>query len=218
MKKNILEKIAILIIFIILFAVIMKTPLIYKYKNSGKLIINEVMASNKLTIKDSNGNYSDYIEIYNGYDKDINLEGYYLSDDNFNLRKWAFPNITIKSNDYLIVYCDGKNTYSDEEAHTNFKLDSKGEVLSLSNSEIKVLSRIYFNNTRLVSNYDWQGGQYNEANSGSTSISYADFTRFTGNFSSSGTRSNDYLTEHRRQATTYTPGTVTLTVTGTIKS
>lgn len=32
------------------------------------------MPNNKYTIKDTYGLYSDYIEIYNGYDYDINLE------------------------------------------------------------------------------------------------------------------------------------------------
>ena len=159
-KSSILESIFIIVIFIVLFVMIINTPLIYKYKNSGKLIINEVMASNKTTLMDYNGKYNDYIEIYNGYDYDINLEGYFLSDDNFNLRKWVFPSVIIKANDYLIVYPDGTNNISDNELHTNFKLDSDGEVLTLSNNDVKVLSRIFFENTKSDTSYGYNGKNY----------------------------------------------------------
>ena len=34
----------------------------------------------------------------------INLNGFYLSDNENDLTKWSFPNITIQPNDYLIVW------------------------------------------------------------------------------------------------------------------
>ena len=77
-RENIIEKSLIILSFILLLLVIVYTPTINKYRNNGKLIINEVMPNNKYTIKDTYGLYSDYIEIYNGYDYDINLDGYYL--------------------------------------------------------------------------------------------------------------------------------------------
>ena len=83
-----LELSLIIIIFIIIFFVIVNTPIIVKYKNTGNLIISEIMPINNNTIKSTDNLYHDYIEIYNGYNYSINLEGYYLSDDEFNTKKW----------------------------------------------------------------------------------------------------------------------------------
>ncbi len=159
-RVNKLEILLIFCIFIVLFLIIISTPLIYRYKNAGLLIINEVMSSNKVTTTDNYGKYSDYIEIYNGYDYEINLKDYYLSDDNFNLKKWSFPDITIKPNDYLVVYATGKDSYEDGIVHTNFKLSQSGEVLTLSNKKANPLSRIYYTKTAPDTSYGYNGKDY----------------------------------------------------------
>ena len=64
-RENIIEKSLIILSFILLLLVIVYTPTINKYRNNGKLIINEVMPNNKYTIKDTYGLYSDYIEFIN---------------------------------------------------------------------------------------------------------------------------------------------------------
>jgi len=139
-----LELLLILLLFIVLIWLIVRTPIITKYQNQGELVISEVMASNKTTIKDLNGKYSDYIEIYNGYDHDLDLTGYYLSDDFFDTKKWMFPdNTIIGKNSYLLVYASG-NSNTTNELHTNFKLDRVGEVITLSNQDGKALSRLYY--------------------------------------------------------------------------
>ena len=117
----------------------------------------------------------DYIEIYNGYDYDINLEGYYLSDDNFNTKKWTFPNVTIKSHDYLLVFATGKES-TENELHANFKLSKKGEVITLSDKNAKSLSKIYYLETLPDTSYGYNGNKYvyyykgtpNELNKGLT--------------------------------------------------
>ena len=49
------------------------------------------MASNESAVPDENGEYDDWIELYNNTSLPINLVGYYLSDDASNLTKWIFP-------------------------------------------------------------------------------------------------------------------------------
>ena len=78
--------------------------------NVGKLIINEVMLINNNTILDKYGKYSDYIEIYNGNDYDINLYGYYLTDSMKDTKKWTFPDVTIKAGEYMVIFASGKDT------------------------------------------------------------------------------------------------------------
>ena len=159
-SKKILEIISIVVIFALMLIIIVNVPIIVRYKNTGDLIINEVMSSNKNVLISSDGNYYDYIEIYNGYDYDINLKGYYLSDDNFNLKKWSFPDVVIKSKSYLLVYASGLDKYENEEIHTNFKLSSSGEVLSLSDTNASVISRIYFGETNFDTSYGYNGEDY----------------------------------------------------------
>jgi len=158
--KRVLAILSIIFIFGVMFYIILYTPIINKYKNNGLLIINEVMASNKNTILNSFNNSSDYIEIYNGYDYDINLSGYYLSDDNMNNRKWKFPDVTIKANDYLLVFADELDVLENNEIHTNFKLDSSGEVITLSDKDGKSLSKIYYSETLEDTSYGFNGDKY----------------------------------------------------------
>ena len=158
-KEKVFGIIGIICIFIVLFLIIVYTPIINKFRNEGELIISEVMASNKNTILDSYGLSSDYIEIYNGYDYDINLEGYYLSDDNFDTKKWVFPDVTIKSKEYLIVYASGLDK-KEGELHTNFKLDNDGEVITLSDKDAKSLSKLYYLNTLSDTSFGYNGKEY----------------------------------------------------------
>ena len=48
----------------------------------GKLVINEIVSSNKGVIADEEGNLYVYLDLYNGYSHDINLKDYGLCDEN----------------------------------------------------------------------------------------------------------------------------------------
>ncbi len=145
-KVNKLELFFLLILFVALFLLITRTPIIYKYKNNGNLIINEVMSANKNTILDSYGRKSDYIEIYNGYDRDINLSKYALSDNEWKLNKWVFPDMMIKAKEYLIVFASGKDKCDLETriCHTNFRLNSNGETVVLSDISGNIINKISY--------------------------------------------------------------------------
>ena len=96
----------------------------------GGLVINEVMASNTSVIADQNGEFDDWVELYNNNSFSINLNGYYLSDNENDLLKWSFPNVSIAPNSYLIVWCDtAGNTQTG--LHTNFRLSSDQEEVYL---------------------------------------------------------------------------------------
>ncbi len=76
--------------------------------NASKLVINEVCVSNKTGLKSGDGSFPDWIEIYNGYETDIPLDGYGLSDGTKNPMKFTFPvGTVIKAGEYLTVLCDG---------------------------------------------------------------------------------------------------------------
>lgn len=133
----------------------------YNY-HSGKLYINEVLSSNSFTIRDNNNEYSDAIEIYNGYNYDVNLEGFYLSDKEYETTLWQFPKIIIKAKSYLIVYASGKDKCDLEKGicHSNFKLSSKGEVLTLSDNSKSIISKITYEQTASDTSYGYNGRKY----------------------------------------------------------
>ncbi len=92
--------------------------------------ISEFLASNQQTNKDPQGEFEDWIELFNHGNTDIELSGMYLSDDKDNPFKWKIPSGTIiKAGDYLIIWADEDE--GDEGLHANFKLSKGGETISL---------------------------------------------------------------------------------------
>lgn len=114
------------------------------YIKYDKLYISEIMAKNTYTLKDNNGEYSDYIELYNGHNNSINLEGYHLSDSEFETSKWTFPSIEIKPHEYLIIYASGKDKCNQDACHANFKLSSKGEIITLTASNGNIINKFSY--------------------------------------------------------------------------
>jgi len=105
----------------------------------NEVVINELVSSNTIEsgIVDEKGESEDWIELYNNTNKDLNLDGYFMTDKKSDLTKWAFPsNTIIKANDYLIVWADENK--NDGPLHTNFKLSKSGEQLYISDGVMYV--------------------------------------------------------------------------------
>ena len=110
--------------------------------------INEVMAENGSYIPDEDGEYVDWIELYNPGDESVSLKGFGLSDQKELPDLWVFPEVSIGPGEYLIVYASGKNrTNPKEELHTNFKINASGEALFLSDSKGTLIHGITVNKT-----------------------------------------------------------------------
>ena len=73
------------------------------------VVINEVMASNAWTIADEDGDYEDWIELYNFGQDSISLQGYGLSDNYAQPFKWVFPDVSIGPGEFLLVWASGKD-------------------------------------------------------------------------------------------------------------
>lgn len=107
------------------------------------LVINEIMASNSSSSWDEDGDYEDWIEIYNAGSSPVNLDGFGLSDELTNPMKWIFPSVFILPNQFLIVWASGKNkVLHNQPLHTNFNLSIDGEPLILANAAGIPLSTI----------------------------------------------------------------------------
>lgn len=108
----------------------------------AQVYINEVMASNATIIADPEyGNFSDWIELYNPGAEDVDLSGYFLSDDPGNPTMWEFQSGTIlPQGEYLLVYADGTG-YG---LHSNFKLAGDGEPVLLYNPQNTLIDSISY--------------------------------------------------------------------------
>ena len=103
------------------------------FSTNAQLVINEVCSKNNSIIEDEFEETSDWIELYNNTFTNINLEGYFLSDQEDNPQKWVFPNKIIPAQSYLLVFASD-NDLTQTYCHTNFKLSNSGETLILSNA------------------------------------------------------------------------------------
>jgi len=98
------------------------------YAVSQTLVINEVMASNATTIADEDGDFEDWIELYNPGGEVVHLIGCGLSDDYDNPFRWIFPDVSVEPDGFLIIWASGKNrTTSGLPLHTNFSISAAGE-------------------------------------------------------------------------------------------
>ena len=90
------------------------------------------MASNSSAISDEDGDFEDWIELYNYGDDPVYLAGWGLSDDFSNPFRWVFPDIEIGPGEFLLIWASGKDR-KQGVLHTNFSIDASGEELLLVN-------------------------------------------------------------------------------------
>jgi hypothetical protein len=103
--------------------------------------INEVLVKNKYSITDHSGDRVEWVELYNDSTQVVSLKGYYLSDKENNLFKWAFPDTNIAAKNYLIVFLSGKQSTKDE-LHASFRLSESESALYLTNRNSMRYDRI----------------------------------------------------------------------------
>lgn len=96
-----------------------------------------------MTITDEDGDYSDWIELFNLHQDSIDLSGYGISDDSLNPFKWVIPHVKISPQDHLLIFASDKNKTS-SYLHTNFKLSSDGETVVITNPEGITIDKINF--------------------------------------------------------------------------
>jgi len=94
------------------------------------LVITELMAINGRTLADEDGEFEDWIEIYNPTADAVDLDGWFLTDDPDRLDRWRLPALTMEPGGYELVFASNKDRLGDE-LHTDFKLAGSGEFLAL---------------------------------------------------------------------------------------
>ncbi len=95
-------------------------------------VINEIQGRNNATIADENGEFDDWIEIYNPTSSPIDLAGLFISDNLSDPLKFQIPNTnpsltTVPANGYLLLWAD--NDLNQGENHLGFTLRRSDQVI-----------------------------------------------------------------------------------------
>src|SRR5881394_407124 len=99
---------------------------------TAQVIISEFMADNKSTLADEDGQFPDWIEIYNTGASTLNLSGWSLTDDPAHASRWTFPNTNLTARGFMVIFASGKNrAVPGAPLHTDFSLKASGEYLAL---------------------------------------------------------------------------------------
>jgi len=97
------------------------------------LYLNEIMATNTLTVYDEFGEYDDWIEIYNPGTDTIDIAGMYLTDNLFEPHKHKITGgsslTKIPPKGFLLLWADGQPEQG--VLHLSFKLSADGEAAGL---------------------------------------------------------------------------------------
>ena len=114
----------------------------------AQLYINEFVASNDASFPGPQGDFPDWIEIYNAGSEDVNLAGYFMADDLVNPSAMyqipdAYPDsVTVPAGGFLVFYANKDTLFS--VLNLNFKLSGSGEQIGLWNPAQEVLDSLTY--------------------------------------------------------------------------
>ena len=105
----------------------------------AQVVINELVAKNDGPggLREPDGGYGDWVELYNAGAEPVDLSGYGLSDDDALPAAWRFPAGTeLAPGAYLLVWAD--DDADQAGLHASFKLDADGERVVLSRGDVVI--------------------------------------------------------------------------------
>jgi hypothetical protein len=109
----------------------------------GRIVINEIMASNGLTLKNEAGLAGDWIELHNPTTQDVPLGGYSLTDNLAVPAKAILaPGLVLKAGGHLLLWLDG--AVERGPAHVGLKLAAEGGTLALARPDGSFISRLVY--------------------------------------------------------------------------
>ena len=119
------------------------TPVPTPDLTSVNVVISELMASNETCLRDEDGDFTDWVELYNPSDQSCELTGFWLSDNENTRQKWQIPSLVIEPGQYRVIYLSGKDKI-EGELHANFAISRHGDELLLSSPMGYELLRVSF--------------------------------------------------------------------------
>lgn len=109
---------------------------------AGVLFINEVMPSNTAACADPFGEFDDWVELYNAGDTDLDLGGFYVTDDLQQPTKVILPEgLVVPAHGWKVLWADDQVQGLD---HLSFKLEANGEDFAIAAPDGTQLDMISF--------------------------------------------------------------------------
>ena len=103
--------------------------------------INEIMVRNTSFHYNEDYNFVGWVELYNSGNDTVDVSNYFFSDSESDIYKWQNrANIQIPPKDFAIFYFDEE----DKTNHANFKLDSDGGTLILSDQSGHLVDKVTY--------------------------------------------------------------------------
>jgi hypothetical protein len=132
--------------------------------SKSDILINELLPVNKTIAVNQNGEYDDWIELYNLSNSVKDISGYFLSDNKDHFSKWEFPSGTLNpGSGFLIIWADDDSAKACLNANYNNSSQGKKVLLSDLNGNLleKVISpgqthELYFSrNPNFTGSFRW---------------------------------------------------------------
>ena len=92
----------------------------------GQVVISEFMEKNRAALRDEDGDFSDWIELYNQSGEAVSLAGWTISDKESRLG-WPLPELMLEPEQRLLLFASGKDRQG-EQLHTDFALSGEEGV------------------------------------------------------------------------------------------
>lgn len=115
------------------------------------VFINEWLADNTITLADpADGQFEDWLELYNPGTNAVDVGGYYLTDNLTNKFQFLIPNnghYVIPPGGYLLVWADNEdnqNSTNRADLHASFALSKGGEAIGLFAADGTTIDAITF--------------------------------------------------------------------------
>ncbi|MDB4656096.1 lamin tail domain-containing protein [Flavobacteriales bacterium] len=81
---------------------------------SQEIRINEIVAENENTLVDEDGDFSDWLELYNAGAIQVDLAGMRISDDLDEPEQWVFPSVLLNPGEFFgcVLLWKGQNDWT----------------------------------------------------------------------------------------------------------
>ena len=103
------------------------------------LVISEFMALNDSVVQDPEGEFVDWVEVYNYGEESVDLSLFYITDSRKNLSKWPIGKSSLGAGEYLTLFATERGSGDDQESNAKFGLKANGDYLALVDSKGRVI-------------------------------------------------------------------------------
>lgn len=92
--------------------------------------VSELLIEGRYASVTRDGSYCDFVELHNDTDSAVSLKNWFLSDSTDKLEKWAFPDVEIPADGYLLILLGGDGQKrSDGLLQADFSVNRREQVV-----------------------------------------------------------------------------------------